>query len=169
MKRILLMMLVLMLAMSLCTGCMDDVSEPVATLEDTSETKPEISEEDKISEVVEEFFYCYNNGDYEGLEDCLSEKQKVILEKTIGVIGELVDFDMSSLMSVLFGASAEVLGGDMLSFETERIEIAEDEESAEVYGNMNVNMSEVNANLSATIKLIKEEDNWKIELINPRV
>ncbi len=151
MKRFLLTMVAVMLVVTSFTGCL-----------------AEKSDEEKIRDTVNGFFDCYNGGDYEGMTKHLGRKQRQILEGTMSFVGELVDFDISSMMPMLFGVGAEMFEGDMLKFEISRIDIEGD--TAEVYGDMKINMDihDVSQETYTMIKLEKEGSDWKISYMEPR-
>lgn len=150
MKRVFLVMLSVLLVMSSMTGCLGG------------------SDEDDVRATVENFFACYNNGDYDGMIEFLTEKQQKMLDRTMGFMGDLVGIDVSSLMPLLFGISSEVFEGEMLNFEIDKIEI--DGDKATVYGDLGVSMDTVSQDSYAAISLVKEGTfgDWKISLLNPQ-
>ncbi len=153
MKRFLMTMVAVMLVVACFTGCLGEKSD-----------------EEMIRDTVTGFFECYNGGDFEGMMDHLSRQQRQIMEGAMSFVGELADFDISSIMPMMFGLSAEIIEGELIKFETERIEI--NGETAEVYGNMKLNASfgadNQQKELFVVIQLKKEGSDWKISLMNPR-
>ena len=148
MKRILVMMLAVVLAMTTLTGCFGG-SE---------------SDEEKVTDTVNGFFKTYNKGDYEGMKGYLGSRQREILDGSESFVEQLTDVDVNTVVPLAFGAETEVTDWNSLSFKIDRIIV--DGESAEAYGTMKIRMSNGAEEAYTMIKLDKEDSGWKIANVN---
>lgn len=154
MKRIFAATAAVLLCLVSLTGCMFDL-------------RPD---KEQITDVVEDFFEEFNEGDYEEMLSLMSERQQNIIDRSMGLMGSLIGFDISDMLPLMFDlgmGSFSASGNEMLSFEITNIEI--EGEDAKVYGNMTIAVDGGAEMSYAVIKVVKEgfPAQWKIDYINP--
>lgn len=126
------------------------------------ETEPK-TDEQLIEERIERFAEVYNNGDYDGVLECLDTKTRntvsAMMNVGAAILGEF-GFDMGISLSDLFSLGVGLIGDDeILTFDIHSIDV----QSANL-AVVEVTMKSAVGNLSeaAVFTMRKEDDDWYI-------
>ena len=120
------------------------------------------SDEDLIRERIEAFEDAYNNGDWEGILDCMDAGTRSMLNLTMGfaegLMGEAFGMDIS--VADMFALSGIMLEGEFCTIEILNIQI--DGDYAEVTVVMTMDMYDYSDSEEFVLPLVKEGSDWYI-------
>ena len=118
------------------------------------------TDEELIRERIEAFEQAYNDGDYDGILDCLDSGMRAATEISMGLMdnlmGEMIGFDIG--MSDMFGLAG--LMGDFCEIEIKNIAISGDTATVDIV--MNLNMYGESASEATTLPMVKQGRKWLI-------
>ena len=120
------------------------------------------SDEQKITERIERFETCYNNGDLEGVVSCLATKERKNMQATLNVyqtlFGSLVGFELN--LSDLFSLGVAIQDAEAMRVEIDEIRLTSTV-TATVEGLVVLRGTETEDS-PTWFYMVKEDDEWFI-------
>ncbi len=120
------------------------------------------SDEKKIEERIESFEKNYNNGDFEGVVECLTAKERSMIEAEMKIasalMGSLIGFDLP--LSSLFSIGVGIHDGDYIRIALGEIKMT-GSRTATADGVITIEPNR--EKLAICFYMVKEEDDWFIK------
>lgn len=123
-----------------------------------------MSDKDKIEARIEKFEDCYNDGDLDGILECLATKERKMIQAELNIFGALMggliglDLDISDLFSLGVGMQDT----ELINVTIEKIRIT-DSTTAIAEGSIVLTEGSSSETCLAWFCMVKEEDGWFIE------
>ena len=119
-----------------------------------------VTEEEKISDCIENFVVNYNNGDVNAAIEYLAPKHQNSIKGIMSIMGMLIGIDVSVIFSALFSIGIETENGDYIDVEILEINI----DKNKAFAKTNFSIAELSGRTEAIMYFIlqKSEDVWYI-------
>lgn len=118
------------------------------------------TDEEQITECLNNYATAYSAGDSDALCDCLDSKSAAMVKGSLGLVGSFVN--ITDMLGLGFSLSSIESGKDLVEFDIKSIEVNGD--NATVKLNMTVNTFSVSSDSDETVKMVKENNKWKINV-----